>query len=103
MEYFEQEQCDQRSCGAVARDAIPGVLCCDPSPRPVDSVSSYSMLQFLSSSTRRRGGIKDPAQPTTLIHDLDHVVGSARLRVKLHAGQVLDTFGVGAISNMPVA
>src|SRR6266705_2241035 len=68
-----------------------------------DGVSSYRMLQFLSSGTLRRGGINDLAQPAALVDSLDDVVGSARLRVKLHARQVLDTFGVGAISNMPVA
>src|SRR5206468_11453744 len=101
-QYLEQEQRGQQSCGAVAGDRVPSILCRDPfSPPWGDSVPSYRMLQFLSSGTRRRGDIKKLAQPTILIHDLDDVVGSARLRVKLYAGQVLDTFGVGAISNMP--
>src|SRR4030095_9539334 len=65
--------------------------------------SATAMLQFLSSGTWRRGGIKNLAQPTALVNSLDDVVGGARLRVKLYAGQVLDTFGVGGISNMPVA
>src|SRR5262245_9721407 len=62
-----------------------------------------ALLRSSPYSGIRRHGLEDLAQPTTLIHDLTDVVGSARLRVKLHAGQVLDTFGVGAISNMPVA
>ena len=61
------------------------------------------MLQFLSSGTRRRDGVKDPAQSTTLVDNLNDVVRSTGLWTKLYAGQVLDTFGVGAISHMPVA
>src|SRR5215471_1750022 len=51
----------------------------------------------------RRHGLEDLAQPTALVNRLDDVVRSARLWIKLYAGQVLDTFGIGAISNMPVA
>ena len=61
------------------------------------------MLQFLSSGTRRGDGVKDPAQSTTLVDNLNDVVRSTGLWTKLYAGQVLDTFGVGAISHMPVA
>jgi hypothetical protein len=62
-----------------------------------------ALLRSSPYSGIRRHGIKDLAQPAALVNSLDDVVGSARLRVKLYARQVLDTFRVGAISNMPVA
>lgn len=50
-----------------------------------NSVPSYRLLQFLSSGTGRRDGVKDPAQSTTLVDNLDDVVRSTGLWTKLYA------------------